>query len=44
MPEKESVELPAPECLMRKELEANALEKISGVWECTDYKPLTNNN
>ena len=37
----ESVGLPAPECLMVKELEDNALDKISGVYEYTDYKTLT---
>lgn len=36
----ESVHLPAPECLMVKELEENALDKISGVLEYTDYKSL----
>lgn len=36
----ESVGLPAPECLMVKELEENALDKISGVLEYTDYKNL----
>lgn len=36
----ESVQLPAPECLMVKELEENALENISGVYEYTDYKSL----
>ncbi len=36
----ESVGLPAPECLMVKELEENALENISGVYEYTDYKSL----
>lgn len=36
----ESVNLPAPECLMAKELEENALENISGVLEYTDYKSL----
>ncbi len=37
----ESVGLPAPECLMVKELKENALEKINGVLEYTDYKTLT---
>ncbi len=36
----ESVGLPAPECLMVKELEKNALDKISGVLEYTEYKSL----
>ena len=36
----ESVGLPAPECLMVKELVDNALCHISGVYECTDYKTL----
>lgn len=36
----ESVGLPAPECLMVKELKKNALEKISGVLEYTDYKTI----
>ncbi len=36
----ESVGLPAPECLMVKELEENALDKISGVLEYTEYKSL----
>ena len=35
-----SVDLPAPECLMVKELEENTLERISGVLEYTDYKAL----
>ncbi len=34
----ESVGIPAPECLMVKELELNALNSISGVLEYTDYK------
>ncbi len=37
----ESVGIPAPECLMVKELCENALEKINGVLEYTDYKTLT---
>ncbi len=36
----ESVGLPAPECLMVKELEENFLENISGVLEYTEYKSL----
>lgn len=40
----ESVGLPAPECLMVKELYENALQNISGVYEYTDYKTLTRNN
>ncbi len=36
----ESVNLPAPECLMVKELAENALENISGVLEYTEYKSL----
>ena len=36
----ESVQLPAPECLMVKELVENALENVSGVYEYTDYKSL----
>ncbi|MBQ7810781.1 MAG: N-acetyltransferase [Clostridia bacterium] len=36
----ESVGLPAPECLMVKELVENALENVSGVYEYTDYKSL----
>ena len=36
----ESVHLPAPECLMVKELEENALDKINGVLEYTMYKNL----
>ena len=36
----ESVGLPAPECLMVKELENGALECISGVLEYTEYKSL----
>ena len=36
----ESVGLPAPECLMVKELEENALDNISGVLEYTEYKSL----
>ena len=35
-----SVGLPAPECLMVKELKNGALEHISGVVEYTDYKTL----
>ena len=35
-----SVGLPAPECLMVKELQKGALEHISGVVEYTDYKSL----
>ncbi len=35
-----SVDLPAPECLMVKELEKNALDNISGVLEYTEYKSL----
>lgn len=38
----ESVGIPAPECLMVKELEENALENISGMLEYTDYKTLCN--
>lgn len=38
----ESIGLPAPECLMVKELYENALEAIKGVLEYTDYKSLTN--
>ncbi len=38
----ESVGIPAPECLMVKELEENALNNISGVLEYTDYKKLCN--
>lgn len=40
----ESVGLPAPECLMVKELKENALEKISGVLEYTDYKTFSDGN
>lgn len=40
----ESIGLPAPECLMVKELEENALDNISGVLEYTDYKSLTGDN
>ncbi|MBE6738282.1 MAG: N-acetyltransferase [Ruminococcaceae bacterium] len=36
----ESVGLPAPECLMVKEFEENALDNISGVLEYTEYKSL----
>ncbi len=36
----ESVHLPAPECLMVKELEEKSLEHISGVLEYTEYKSL----
>lgn len=36
----ESVGLPAPECLMVKELKKGALEHISGVVEYTDYTAL----
>ena len=36
----ENVGLPAPECLMVKELKKGALEQISGVVEYTDYKAL----
>lgn len=36
----ESIGLPAPECLMVKELKKGALEQISGVVEYTDYKAL----
>lgn len=36
----ESVGLPAPECLMVKELVENALKNVSGVYEYTDYKSL----
>ena len=36
----ESVGLPAPECLMVKELTAGALDRIQGVVEYTDYKCL----
>ena len=35
-----SVGLPAPECLMVKELAAGALDRIKGVVEYTDYKSL----
>ena len=37
----ESVRIPAPECLMVKELVENALEKINGVLEYTYYTSLT---
>ncbi len=37
----ESVKIPAPECLMVKELSENALGTIKGVLEYTDYKTLT---
>ncbi len=37
----ESVKIPAPECLMVKELSENALKTIKGVLEYTDYKTLT---
>lgn len=37
----ESIGLPAPECLMVKELCENACQKINGVLEYTDYKTLT---
>ena len=36
----ESVGLPAPECLMVKELVAGTLDRIQGVVEYTDYKCL----
>lgn len=36
----ESIDLPAPECLMVKELEENALNSISGVLEYTEYASL----
>ena len=36
----ESVRIPAPECLMVKELVDGALDNISGVLEYTDYKSL----
>ena len=36
----ESVGLPAPECLMVKELTAGALDRIQGGVEYTDYKCL----
>ena len=36
----ESVRIPAPECLMLKELVDGALDDISGVLEYTDYKSL----
>lgn len=39
----ESVGLPAPECLMVKELVENALDNISGVYEYTEYKTLMKN-
>lgn len=38
----ESIGLPAPECLMVKELYENALETINGVLEYTDYKTFEN--
>lgn len=37
----DSVHLPAPECLMVKELIPNGLNNIKGVVEYTDYKSLT---
>lgn len=37
----ESVDLPAVECLMVKELEEGALGRISGIVEYSDYKSLT---
>ena len=37
----ESVHIPAPECLMIKELEENATERINGVLEYTEYTSLT---
>ena len=36
----ESVGLPAPECLMVKELQHGALEHVSGVVDYSDYKAL----
>ncbi|MEF2918928.1 MAG: GNAT family N-acetyltransferase [Acutalibacteraceae bacterium] len=39
----ESIGLPAPECLMVKELCENACSTINGVLEYTDYKTLTSN-
>ena len=36
----ESVGLPAPECLMVKELEEGACERINGVVDYSDYKNL----
>lgn len=36
----ESVHLPAPECLMVKELVPNGLKNIKGIVEYTDYKSL----
>ena len=36
----ESIDLPAPECLMVKELEENALNSISGVLGYTEYTSL----
>ncbi len=38
-----TVDIPAVECLMVKELEENALENISGTLEYTIYKTLTQN-
>ena len=38
-----TVDIPAVECLMIKELEENALENISGTLEYTIYKTLTQN-
>lgn len=35
-----SIDLPAPECLMVKELLPNALNEISGIVEYTDYETL----
>ncbi len=37
----ESVDLPAPECLMVKELSPNALERISGILDYSYYKTLS---
>ena len=37
----ESVHIPAPECLMIKELEENATERINGVLEYNEYTSLT---
>lgn len=37
----ESVHIPAPECLMIKELEENATDRINGVLEYTEYTSLT---
>lgn len=39
-----SVHIPAPECLMVKELVPGTLGRITGVLEYTDYKSLTNTN